>query len=60
MKRFNIQTNIGKAKYVVNSHDGEKKHPDGSDFYDIAIFKNKKDLARCVAGLKKEGYIENH
>ena len=60
MKRFNIQTNIGKAKYVINSHDGEKTHPVGSPFFDIAIFKNKKALARCVAELKKEGYIENN
>jgi len=26
MKTFSIQYNIGKAKYVVNSYDGEKKH----------------------------------
>jgi len=58
MKRFNVMTNIGKAKYVVNSHDGEKTHPDGSPFLDIATFKNKKDLARCVAGLKSTGYVE--
>jgi len=34
--------NVGKAKYVVSYCDGTKHHADGSDFYDIAIFKNKK------------------
>ena len=41
MKRYNLMHNIGKAKYVVNFHDGIKKHKDGSDFFDIRIFKNK-------------------
>jgi len=56
MKRFNVQYGIGKSKYVVNFHDGEKKHRDGSDFYDIAIFKNKKDLNGFIAGLSNDGY----
>lgn len=58
MKRFYIQYNIGRAKYVVNYHDGEKKHQDGSDFFDISIFKNKKKLAEFITGLSKDGYIE--
>jgi hypothetical protein len=58
MKRFYIQNNIGKAKYVVNHHDGEKKHRDGSDFFDIKIFKNKKKLAGFVSGLRATGYAE--
>jgi len=49
---------IGKAKYVVNFHDGIKKHNDGSDFFDIAIFKNKKKLNAFVAELKNKGYVE--
>jgi len=35
------QSNIGKAKYVVSYHHSNRKHPDGSLFYDIATFKNK-------------------
>ena len=58
MKNFNIKTNIGKAKYVVNFHDGEKKHNDGSPFYDIAIFSNKKELNKFVNSLKAENYVE--
>ena len=42
--QYTIQYNIGKAKYVLTWHDGIKKHDDGSDFYDIAIFHNKKKL----------------
>jgi hypothetical protein len=39
-----IQQNIGEAKYIVSYHDGVKKHKDGSKFFDVRIFKNKKDL----------------
>lgn len=58
MKRFYTQTNIGTVKYLVNYHDGCKKHKDGSSFYDIATFKNKKKLAKFVSGLLKNGYVE--
>jgi hypothetical protein len=55
-KKFSVQTGIGKAKYVVNFHDGIKKHKDGSDFFDIAIFKNKKDLNAFTTNLTNSGY----
>lgn len=44
MKRYYIQSNVGMIKYLVNYHDGVKKHEDGSDFFDIAIFKSKQQL----------------
>lgn len=53
---YYIQNGIGKAKYVINYHDGIQKHKDGSNFYDIRIFHNKKDLAKFELGLHKEGY----
>lgn len=56
VKQFNIRHNIGKAKYVVNFHDGEKKHRDGSEFFDIAIFSNKKKMGIFVNSLKSSGY----
>ena len=58
MKRFNIMYNIGKAKYVVNYADGTMIHPDGSDFFAIKIFSNKKDLAAFIKELKNNGYVE--
>jgi hypothetical protein len=58
MKQFYTQSNIGTAKYVVNFHDGVKKHSDGSDFYDLKIFKNKKSLNAFLIELAKEGYTE--
>jgi hypothetical protein len=58
MKIFYIQYGIGMAKYVVCYHDGIKKHDDGSNFYDIELFKNKKKLRVFVDNLKKEGYKE--
>ena len=55
-KRFKRQDGIGKAKYTISFHDGKKKHKDGSDFFDIKIFKNKKDLSDFVGTLAKQGY----
>jgi hypothetical protein len=40
--------NVGKAKYVVTYFTG-KRHNDGSEFYDIAIFRNKR---------KKDNFIK--
>lgn len=57
-KRYIFQQNIGLTKYIVNYHDGKKKHKDGSDFYDVAIFSNKKHLKNFINTLKKEGYTE--
>lgn len=58
-KRFYVQHNIGRAKYVVNFHDGKKKYDDGSDFFDIEIFKNKKKLAEFQNELRKKGFKES-
>jgi hypothetical protein len=57
-KRFNVQANIGKARHVVNFHDGKKRHPDGSDFFDIEIFKSIRLRDRFVRGLRRDGYAE--
>ena len=56
MKTYNIMLNIGHAKYVVNYHDGIKKHKDQSDFFDIAIFSNKKKMENFTDELKCAGY----
>ena len=47
---------VGSSKYVVNYHDGKSKHNDGSDFYDIAIFKNKQKKEKFISELKRKGY----
>lgn len=60
MKRYHTQDNIGKAKYVVNYHDGAKTHSDGSDFFDIAIFKSKKERDAFIALLVYAGYVYGH
>ena len=58
MKQFNTMLNIGKAKYVVNHHDGFKTHDDGSPFFDIAIFSNKRKRDAFIRELKAQGYAE--
>lgn len=50
---YHIQYNIGKAKYVVNYYQG-KKHKDGSQFWDIAIFHNKKKMWAFVSSLNND------
>ena len=57
MKQYNIMQNVGNCKYVVNYHDGIKHYKDGSNFYDIAIFRNKKQMKSFVSELEKNGYI---
>ena len=57
-KRYNIQLNVGKAKYAISFHDGKKKHNDGSDFFDMRIFKNKLALKKYEKELKSKGYVK--
>jgi len=56
MKTYRLQYNIGRAKYVVTFHDGNKVHPDGSPFFDICIFKNKIALGDFLKAIKANGY----
>jgi putative sterol carrier protein len=49
--KINIQYNVGKCKYVVNYSKGDKKHKDGSEFFDIAIFKSKKAMNDFITKL---------
>lgn len=57
MKRYRLNYNIGKVKYAISYHDGVQKHNDGSDFFGIATFKNKKDFAKFEKELLKDGYV---
>jgi len=55
-KTFRQTGNVGKAKYTISYHDGKKKHKDGSDFFDMEIFKNKPSLEKFKKDLLKKGY----
>jgi hypothetical protein len=58
MKVYNIKYNVGKSKYLVNHHDGKSTHRDGSPFFDLAIFSNKRKFEKFLRGLRKNGYAE--
>ena len=58
MKRYNIQFNVGKCKYLVNYHNGITKHNDGSDFFDIATFTNKEKFKVFEISLITKGYVK--
>ena len=55
-KKYYLMENIGEAKYTVNFYDGKNKHSDGSDFYNIKIFKNKKKMNDFVKELVSKDY----
>ena len=57
-KVFKVNPPIGKAKYSISSHNGTSTHNDGSDFYDIKIFKNKVDLEKGIKDYKSKGFVE--
>jgi len=58
VKQYYLMNNIGKVKYTVNFFDGIQKHNDGSDFYEIKCFSNKKERDIFVKSLKIAGYRE--
>lgn len=49
--KINEMRNVGKSKYVVNFCTG-KTHKDGSEFYDVRIFSNRKDKDAFVKALR--------
>ena len=55
-KEYFLMTGIGSSKYVVNFHDGVKTHPDGSEFYDIRIFRNRPAAEAFMSELVSKGY----
>jgi hypothetical protein len=57
-KEYYLQYNIGRAKYVVNFHNGVSTHKDGSAFYDIRIFRNKPAVELFIKELSNKGYKE--
>lgn len=57
-KLFYLMDGVGRARYTVNFHDGESTHSDGSLFYGIAIFRNKRKRDLFVRDLKRSGYSE--
>lgn len=58
MKTLSIQQNIGSVRHAVSFHDGEKKHQDGSPFFDLRTFGRKRDCDKFVEHLKAQGFIE--
>ena len=58
--RFNVMFNVGTAKYVINYHTTGEKHTDGSPFYGIKTFQNRKDFDTCIKSLKDQGYYEEN
>jgi len=56
MKNFYEMYGIGSSKYSVHCYDGVRTHPDGSAFYDITLFTNKKKKDAFIKDLQSEGY----
>jgi hypothetical protein len=58
MRVFYEQINVGSAKYLVSFHDGKKTHDDGSAFYDVKIFTNRRAKEKFILKLINIGYTE--
>lgn len=55
-KWYYVKDSIGKVPYTVSFRDGEKRHDDGSPFYDLRCFSRKRERDRFVRGLCADGY----
>lgn len=55
-KEFYTMDNVGSSKYTINANDGEQTHGDGSAFFGIETFKNKKKYEAKIKELLKAGY----
>lgn len=56
-KKFYEMYGIGTTKYSVHMHDGVQTHQDGSPFYGIALFRNRRKKDQYVRELKRQGYV---
>jgi hypothetical protein len=57
-KTFYEMERVGSTRYTVSHHDGVQTHPDGSPFFGIALFSNKRKKERFVRDLRQKGYSE--
>jgi len=58
-KSFYTMDNVGKrGNYTINAYDGKATHKDGSPFYDIRIFRDKKKYQTAMKDLTSKGYVE--
>jgi hypothetical protein len=55
-KQFSTQSGVGSSKYSINDHDGVQTHNDGSPFFGIHLFNNKKKFEAKQRELKADGY----
>lgn len=56
-KEYNTLT-LRRGQHTVNFFGGVKRHPDGSKFFDMRVFKNKRDADSFEKDLKKQGFKE--
>ena len=56
-KLCKVMYNVGKVKYLISYHDGEKTHKDGSPFFDIHTESNKKRHEAKIEELEAKGYV---
>lgn len=56
-KLYSFSFNLGRrAKYCINYHNGQAMNPDGSNFWGIRIFSNKKEFDKAVRLFQLRGY----
>lgn len=58
MKVYYWMFNVGKSRYSINFHNGNSTHRDGSPFFDLRIFSNRRKAEAFVKSLERDGYTE--
>ena len=59
-KTYYTMYNVGKSKYVIKCNNGFDEHQDGSQFFDVSIFSNKKKFEAKIKELKQQGYVSKY
>ena len=55
-KVFYVMYGIGRSKYMLSYYNGISTHKDGSQFFNVELFKSKKKLEARIQELVREGY----
>lgn len=53
---YRVPLTLRRGQHVVDFHDGDKRHADGSPFYDVRVFSNLKRAERFAKELEDKGF----
>lgn len=57
-KKFMVNSQIGVTKHSISFYNGVSTYDDNSEFWNLRIFKNKRDMKKFIKQLEDKGYKE--